>query len=49
VDTAKVVVAEKQGEHVLVVFNFFGEGIRQAGEAAIAHADRQVMALNEAG
>lgn len=41
-DAAEIVEAEEQGEHVLVVLNLLGEGIREASEAAIAHADREV-------
>ena len=46
---AEIVVAEEQGQHVLVILDLLGERVGQAGEPAIAHADRQVVALDVAG
>ena len=44
---AKIVVHEKDAQHVAMVFQFFREAVRQPRETSIAHAQSQIAAFCE--
>jgi hypothetical protein len=43
---AEVVMGEMQGDSRAVVFQLFTEPVRQAGEPAHGHAERQILPLD---
>ncbi|MFZ1054414.1 MAG: hypothetical protein WAN79_01975 [Opitutaceae bacterium] len=45
---ANFVVHKKQREHMFVILDLLREGVCEAGEAPVTHADREVVALNVA-
>ena len=48
VNPAKVVIHEMDGRSVFMVFQFLAKAIGQAGESAVAHVQREVLAFNVA-
>lgn len=44
-DANEIIVAEEKGQHVLVILDLLGKGVRQPGKATVAHAETQVGSL----
>ncbi len=48
-ESGRNVIAEEQGDHVLVIRDLFRKGVREPGKPAVAHADAEVGPLNVTG